>query len=458
MANWTKKWEVASSSSDRVYVVSSDDDGTEWGCSCPAWKFQRKTCRHIKEIQEGLARPTARVRPATSLTALTPDESAKAQRAINSAIPSPISKTGSWPTLFKQTSGGKIQQWAIRAEGNAVITEYGLQDGKKQTVTDLIKEGKNIGRSNGTTPEEQARTQAQQEFDAKIKKGYVEDLTLAVENKNNLAAVQPMLAHPIEKKEKYAVFPGLAQPKLDGLRCIAIIVAGEVSLFSRTQKPINTVPHIVADLERCYAGKDIILDGELYNHALKDDFNEIIHLAKRDDVHADATKIQYHVYDVVGAGNWLTRTNGFKEIKDSQYIVQVETVQVLGREELDAYQAECIGRGYEGAMYRNADSQYENKRSASLLKVKTFVDDEFKIIGAVEGKGKLMGAIGVFVLITKDGVEVEATPACTFAQKVAYWKNKESYYGKMGTVKFQGYTPDGSLRFPVFKAVREDGD
>jgi hypothetical protein len=54
MPQWRDKWDVPSSSSDRVYTVSRDVSETEWGCSCPAWKFQRKICHHIKQIMDRL--------------------------------------------------------------------------------------------------------------------------------------------------------------------------------------------------------------------------------------------------------------------------------------------------------------------------------------------------------------------------------------------------------------------
>ena len=360
-------------------------------------------------------------------------------------------------TLYKQTTIGKIQQWTVSVNGASVITDYGLTDGKKQTTTDVVKAGKNIGRANATTAESQARAQAQQNYDAKLKEGYVIDIAQAAGNKNTLQAVEPMLAHPIEKKEKYVVFPALAQPKLDGLRCIAIIKNGNVRLFSRSQKEYLTVPHIVVELETLYRNRSIILDGELYSHDLKDNFNTITHLVKRDGTHADHSKIGYHLYDIVAPGGYKDRTETLRiPGVDGRYCAVVTTVLVNSREELEIFQAECVAQGYEGCMYRNPDGEYEHKRSHNLLKVKTFQDAEFRIVGAEEGTGKLMGAIGAFVLITNKGVIFKSKPACTLEESTVYWRNRRHYIGKMGTVKFQNYTPDGAPRFPVFKCVREE--
>ena len=261
-----------------------------------------------------------------------------------------------------------------------------------------------------------------------------------------------MLAHTIEQKEKFVVFPALAQPKLDGLRCIAIIKDGKARLFSRSQKEYLTVPHIVAELEHLFRNQTITLDGELYNHEYKSSFNTIIHLVKRDEVHAQHTKIEYHMYDVIAAGGHQQRTHA---LKSGVYCQQVTTVTVTSRKDLETFQALCIEQGYEGCMYRHPDGEYEHKRSNTLLKVKTFQDGEFRIVGAEEGTGKLMGAVGAFVLITHKEVIFKAKPACTLEQSREYWRTWKNYIDRKATIKFQNYTPDGAPRFPVFKCIRD---
>jgi len=369
---------------------------------------------------------------------------------MTTAIPLTV---GKHPCLYKQTNTGKVQSWLVSVEGAKVTTTFGLVGGKQQTVVDIVKAGKNLGRANATTPESQAAAQANQEFQGKLKEGYVACLETATKTKNTLGAVEPMLAFAIEKKEKHVVFPGLAQPKLDGLRCIAIISGGEARLFSRKQKPILTMPHIVKELGELYSDRAITLDGELYADEFADDFNTLSSLAKRGDVHEDHEKMGYHVYDTVMPGDYRDRAQA---VRAGKYVFPVETVEVRSREELDEYQAKCVEAGYEGAMYRNPAGLYEGKRSVNLLKVKSFIDAEFKIIGAEEGTGKLMGAVGAFVLVTAKGVEFNAPPIGGIALSQKYWRERKSLIGKRGTVKFQGYTPAGSLRFPKFKCIRED--
>lgn len=366
-----------------------------------------------------------------------------------------MSKTA-FDTLYKQTSSGKVQQWTISVTKNQVIKVYGLVDGKLQTTSDLVKEGKNLGRSNGTTPETQAVAQATQEFEGKLKEGYVRDVKVAASTKNTLKAIKPMLAHPIEKQMKHVVFPAVAQPKLDGLRCIARLRNGNISLFSRTQKEYITVPHIAAELESLLRRhKDIDLDGELYNHKYKKDFNQIVSLIRRDELHPKYTLAQYHIYDIAAPGAYLSRTKELSTLlTGATYCFQVETVPINSYDELLQYQTTCIEAGYEGCMYRNLSGEYENKRSSNLLKVKTFQDAEFEIVGVVEGKGKLMGKVGKFVCLLPDGRTFGAKPMGNMELIEQYWKDQKECVGKQATVKFQNYTPEGVPRFPVLKCIR----
>ena len=387
---------------------------------------------------------------------------------INKVIDLNMNKT--YPTLYKQTSKGKIQQWTISVSKATVTTIYGLVDGKLQTTIDIVKEGKNIGRSNETTPATQAEAETLSSYEGKLKEGYVEDAKLAASTKNTLGAVEPMLAHPIENKLKYVKFPALAQPKLDGARCLAIMIDGTVTLWSRTQKKYLSTPHLIEEIEKTFGRyKNLILDGELYNHAYKHDFNTIMSLIKREDVHENHELVQFHIYDVVGEGNWTKRTsilskldlapkNGVAEIAAklrNNYCFRVETIDVKSQDGLEEYQADCVERGYEGCMYRAMDGLYEHKRSSGLLKVKDFKDDEFKIVDVEEGSGKLMGRVGAFYCELPDGRTFKAKPMGTLDHVKDLWKNKKDCIGKMATVKYQNLTPDGVPRFPVLKGIRD---
>ena len=108
------------------------------------------------------------------------------------------------PTLYKKTETGAIQMWEVKygnAEQNhgVVRTTFGQVDSEKlQQTTDVIKEGKNLGKKNATTAIEQAKVQAKQMWDKKIKSGYVEDIAKASKGESHLEAIKPMLAQVFE--------------------------------------------------------------------------------------------------------------------------------------------------------------------------------------------------------------------------------------------------------------------
>jgi len=384
----------------------------------------------------------------------------------------------SFPTLYKQTNTGKIQQWNVAQIGDSVNSTYGQVHGKLQTTIDIIKTGKNIGKSNETSIEQQASLKAQQLFDKKVKEGYVENIEDAAETKNALEAIELMLAFAIEKKEKYATFPAIAQPKLDGLRCIAIIVEGKARLFSRTQKEYLTLPHIVKELEELFEGKTIDLDGELYNHELKDDFEAICSYIKRDDVHDKHELIQYHVYDVPNAGGVLSHPERFGLFKDvvrytpvpASFIKIVETTTICEKEDIEPLHDFYLSEGYEGLMLRHPTMPYEFKRSASLLKVKVMQDAEFEIIGVEEGTGKLMGSAGSIWVKDKEGKEFKAKMKSYHnaagkrieskedyqARCIDWFINIDKYIGKDLTIQFQKFSKYGVPIFPI--AIRTRGE
>lgn len=371
------------------------------------------------------------------------------------------------PTLYTKTSTGATQQWSVWGGPyqdtaitdkimGAVITEYGQVGGAIQKAMDILKEGKNIGKKTETTPAEQAAVKAKQLWDKKVKEGYVTDITKI--GNPDLPGIDPMLAFPIEKKEKYVKFPAIAQPKLDGFRGIAVVTKGKAKLFSRTRKEVTTLPHIVKEIEELFDG-DVVLDGEFYNHELKHDFNRLASLIKRDEVHPDHTMIQYHIYDVVDEGGYKERTAevfGAINFHKPKYLVQVKSRLVNSREELNQAFVDYLADNYEGAMYRKLESPYENDRSPGLLKVKEMDDAEFEVVGVEEGSGKLMGKAGSFILKTPEGKTFNAKMKGSLDSLTEFLVNFDKYKGKMLTVQFQGLTPDGIPRFPVGVRFRID--
>lgn len=374
------------------------------------------------------------------------------------------------PILYKKTSTGAIQQWEIYVtekmslSGALIVTTHGQVNGKMQSTSDVISEGKNIGKKNETTPYQQAEAEAKAKWEKQKKKGYVESIEAAQNDElDDLieGGVVPMLAHKFAEQAHKIKFPCFSQPKLDGIRCIAIVKDGACTLWSRTRKPITSMPHIVQELEARFENLDVILDGELYNHEYKNNFEKIVSLVRQEDPDPDHYIVQYHIYDTVNSDTYagrqlfLFRMINLSENNDSS-LKYVETVEIKNEEEIMPYFDKCREKGYEGSMLRNKDSKYANKRSYDLQKVKEFDDAEFPIIGIEEGRGKLAGHVGAFVCKMESGKTFLAKAKGATERLKDYFNDASLWEGKKLTVQYQGLTgKEGVPRFPVGITIRD---
>ena len=391
--------------------------------------------------------------------------------------------------LYKLTSKNKIQEWEISTEGNKIIVIQGIQDGKKQRYEEIIKKGKNIGKGNETTPEQQARAEAQAKWDHKHNKDYhltIKDCNTKVKIANR-GGYLPMLAQSYKKHaERHLQYPCYIQPKLDGLRCISTKTEEGVKLWFRSGKEIITMGYIAKELDKIMGIEDI-WDGELYIHG--EDFNSFTGAIRANkNLNPEITKkIQYHIYDFPRIGKfseiapYKLRLDRFRTLQISDPIVVVDTIKVSTFEEAITYYSKCIEDGYEGIMFRNMDMAYEQKRSYNLLKYKEFIDDEFIIIGAEEGKGMLAGHVGAFVCKIEEGRELKdmdgttkkysklldirpdrekATISAKMDGKHSLLKhlfeNPKEYLGKPLTIKYQNLSKYIIPRFGTGKCVRFD--
>ena len=381
------------------------------------------------------------------------------------------------PTLYKKTTVGKTQSWEIEVDGNRFRTTSGQHDGAKiiNNWTECV--GKNEGRANATTGEEQALKEAQAKHQKKLDKGYYEDVAAIDKDK----FFKPMLAQDFKNKNRHQeVMDALgnvtviSQPKLDGVRCIAT----KDGLATRTGKPITAVPHISEALAGFFAEfPDAILDGELYNHDLKDDFNALIHLIRKQNLSPEHLKeskemIQYHIYDVPKFP--AARSDSFSDrflpakanapltddwvamgIAANDGCVQwVDTDIVVSTEMLDKKFEEYVEAGYEGQMVR-FDVPYENKRSSKLLKRKDFKDDEYTILGYEEGRGNRAGTVKHFKFETEAGRPFTSNVKGTHAYLKDLLGVAAAQVGKRATIKYFQLTPDGVPRFPYVIGIRD---
>ena len=366
------------------------------------------------------------------------------------------------PTLYKKTSTGKIQQWTIHTEHTVIVTIYGQVNGKLQETRDVVAEGKNLGKANATTAESQAQAEALAKWQKQVeRKGYVEDAERAAAGETDQeGGIAPMLAHKFNEHGGKLTYPIFAQAKIDGIRCIAVVDGIDITLWSRTRKQITALPLLVQAIADLNLPDGTILDGELYNHQLKSDFEKIVSVVRKDKPAPENMQslIQLHVYDLPSLeGGFSQRTAELSSLipANSSFVKLLETITIENEGELLEYFDTCRAQGYEGCMARMGDVPYQNKRSYSLLKVKEFDDAEFPIVGVEEGRGKMSGC-AIFVCVTENGNEFKAKMRGNLESLRQYLGDSNAWHGQLLTVQYQGLTGGGLPRFPVGLRIRKD--
>ena len=278
--------------------------------------------------------------------------------------------------------------------------------------------------------------------------------------------IKPMLAYKVDKKPVDWSENVFIQPKLDGVRCvIQLDNNNKVVAHSRTGKQFFNIAHIEESLQDFFAhSPDVVLDGELYNHDLRDDFEKIISLVRKqkptsDDRLQAKNLIQFHCYDYIETVmdqpygyrmNQLTTSDMY-----SYCVKYVPTNLVLRMDDAKVYHARNLANDYEGSILR-LDKPYQQKRSYNLQKFKDFSDTEATIIGYETGKGKRTGTLGKFIMQDDEGIEFGCPPGKGYNYKdlADILNNIGDYIGQRATFTYFERTKANSYRHPLFKTIR----
>ena len=352
-------------------------------------------------------------------------------------------------TLYSRAVNGKINEYIIEVEDNKYRTISGYIDGIKTT-----SEWKVCAAKTYCTAKEQAMKEAAAIHRKKMETGSFKNIN----DIDNEIYFEPMLAHDWHKEKHKVKYPVFSQPKLDGIRCIV----RKDGMWSRNGKKIISAPHIYEAMKHLFeSNPDLIFDGELYADKFANNFNAICSLVKKtkpttEDLNDSAKVIQYHIYDLPSHDDVFTeRFKALYSMVLPEVCVVVTTEQVDNINDLLAYYEDYIVAGYEGQMVR-LDKGYENKRSKSLLKHKSFIDEEYTILDVVEGEGNKTGMVGSFVFESKTGKRFNSSPKFNWEECQRMWTERDQLIGKSATVKYFNLTPDGVPRFPyVIKIDRE---
>jgi len=288
--------------------------------------------------------------------------------------------------------------------------------------------------------------------------------------KKNMTTFKPMLAHPVSKTIDFNE-PHFIQPKLDGVRCIIT----RWGAYSRNGKQFHNCKHILTELKPLFDDNPyLILDGELYNHKFKNNFNKIISLVRKQkptqqDKFEAASYLQFHCYDLFSDYidpepansfanlKFIDRTLAITSLKSKyklKFTHEVDTKVIYSETELNKYHKQNKANGYEGSMLRQ-NKPYEQKRSYTLQKVKDWSDTEITITDYIEGRGKFKNGLGKFIGIDSDNRVVEVPwPSLTIQERKDIWAARDFFMNKKLTFEYFERTPAGAYRFPRAKAFR----
>lgn len=347
-----------------------------------------------------------------------------------------------FPILYYKDNKGKDRMWKVSIVGDDTVeTQAGLVNGKQRVTQSKIRIGKRT-----VNPRDKAISEAQTKWNTKHKE---------INRKKHKFSV--MLAHKFEDYEKKITYPVITQPKLDGVRCLALRRNNRILLISRNglEKP-NPLQHIKDELETVLLNEeDEFFDGELYTHDLSREKVAGICNTKGPSPHNE--KIQYHIFDHVLVKNnnepFTTRYDRLcKRVQQQTTYLHIVPVHhnVNNRADVIKAHTEYVKQGYEGVMIRIPNSAYEDKRSKNLLKYKEFDDAEFEICGYHEGHGDWANAVIWECWYDKEkDLKFSVKQRGSMDELRTLYKHADRYIGRLLTVRYQSRMANGCPEFGI---------
>ncbi|MHB1910000.1 MAG: ATP-dependent DNA ligase [Nitrososphaerales archaeon] len=395
----------------------------------------------------------------------------------------------SLPELYRTAKRANevAQIWIIGFNGEHLVSSAGtLADYEKgQLRSHIIDVELN---STGRNLDEQARQEANVRWQRKKDKdGYQEQLI-----EKDIFSLKAMLGYPWKPNSRQiTTWPNLVMAKLDGVRCIIHTVkdvgvdplgVSDVIFTTRGGKPIHHFnqlrqelimffPYMKRQLVNQFPDKHpaFRLDGEIFTTKLS--FNTISGLSRLKTVpDPDEDLCDYYMFDLILTHDvpyyqrWGLLKQAYKDFvsdyKGSKLKVPITQI-VHNKEEILAFHAKMVEKGYEGTIIRRGgftekdlkESYYSDRRCTAIYKYKDRQDAEFPIVGAKEATGDDLGTI-VWECGTKSGKSFFVRPKANYHERKraweAYCRDSNSFLGQLYRVSFDSYTTEDQdiPRFP----------
>ena len=369
------------------------------------------------------------------------------------------------PKLYSRTERGQIQEWEIEVVDNTYITREGLQDGKVSESKPTTCIGKNPGKKNETTDEEQALKEAIALHKSKIKRNsYFEDINEI----DNLTFLEPMLAHKVRDHAEKVKFPCMLDRKYNGGR----VNTRAKSQVTRKNEEYKTIPHLFKTLEAFFEkNPDAFIDGEGYNHTLRHKLNELMSILRTRKIEKVTPMllrkseeiVKLYVYDGYGFecdGVKISQFTGCKQRRDAlkkvladiPYVIVVDYFICKNWDEVNELYDSFIVDGYEGAMVRTIDAEYQHTRTVDLLKMKPEDSAEGIITSIQEGTGNSIG-LAVTAQVEWNGKSFKATFTRSKETRAKILQEQDEWIGKKTTFLYNGLT---GLGIPNYAKIDPD--
>lgn len=365
--------------------------------------------------------------------------------------------------LYSRDSNGGIRVWWPEVDGAKFRQHYGVLDGKIVTTAWTTAEGKNLGKKNETSAEDQAHKEVLALIKKQLKSNYFENI-----NDIDKGFLEPQLAKP--GRDYYAKLDWskgqIVDHKLNGIACIIT----RKGAFSRKNEQFFAIPHILKDLEPIFAQfPDAYLQGELFNHTYVNQLDQIARLVSVVRKEKDMTPeilaeskrmVQYHLYDGYGFlgvtvdDNGLDRRTHLMTLLKSfklEFCKPITWTRLYSFADMEKWAKAYIATGGEGVIIRNPEAPYQHKRTKDLLKYKKCESEEFKTIELVEGTADWEGCVAAVWCELPNGKRDKKFKSNVKGEREhlrRMWQNRHKYVGKMVTVEFQEYSPYGVPLIP----------
>ena len=333
--------------------------------------------------------------------------------------------------LYQIDNKGQLRTWEISVVGFIICIEYGLINGAKVTQEEAVSRG--LG---GRSIDEQIESRVNSRINKQLAKGYrrtIEEARKCI-GQNELNLYKPMLAQQFNKQSRINTSGAVLQRKLDGNRMLVTKQDGNITCYTRNGKPIETLDHIVEQMQWLEEGQTI--DGEVYIHGMPlKDINSRIRKKQKGTI-----DLNYHIYDVIDDSPFKERFDPLITKGSSENVIIEPYWLFSGKGPTESLFNEVRGQGYEGLMMRLDNVGYQaGKRSKGLLKIKYRYDAEYEVIDIEVAKD----GTGILVMRLPNGDTVSGVAPGTKHEKIHVADNPEKYIGRMCTCSFAYLTEFG---------------